>query len=397
MLLTGFDAPIEQVMYIDKKLREHNLLQAIARVNRTYKGKSCGYIVDYAGIGHHLKEALELYGKDDPARNEMQDAMFDIEEETRDLEMRANRIVRFFKENATTRFKDYFQHDSLTHNQKNQVLERCIAILESVRLREEFSVNYKHFLHSMNVLIPHPNATPYIALMNVLGYIHEKVKERFSDNSMADLSGVGNKVKALIHEHLVSEGVSVYREPVDLFSKEFEQQIENNKNMSAKASHMKHKLRYHIQVNNKENPAFYKDMSEKLEEIIQQYEEGSKEQYKALREFAEGLNNDQKETEYGLTLLEMKYYNEMLHVLKEDGIERTEEKKQKVAEIIKELSSIIDEYTNLVGFWETPVRQNELRSVLERRMIKLYKSFPSFYNYKQRIASTLLNIKKSNH
>jgi type I restriction enzyme R subunit len=59
MLLTGFDAPVEQVMYIDKKLREHTLLQAIARTNRVMRGKKRGYVVDYIGLANHLTEALE--------------------------------------------------------------------------------------------------------------------------------------------------------------------------------------------------------------------------------------------------------------------------------------------------------------------------------------------------
>ena len=65
MLLTGFDAPVEQVMYIDKNVKDHNLLQTIARVNRVAKGKSRGFIVDYIGLSHHLKEALSIYAADD--------------------------------------------------------------------------------------------------------------------------------------------------------------------------------------------------------------------------------------------------------------------------------------------------------------------------------------------
>src|SRR5205823_4803968 len=65
MLLTGFDAPIEQVMYIDKRLREHNLLQAIARVNRVEKNKHRGFIVDYIGLANHLTEALAIYSEED--------------------------------------------------------------------------------------------------------------------------------------------------------------------------------------------------------------------------------------------------------------------------------------------------------------------------------------------
>jgi type I restriction enzyme R subunit len=64
MLLTGFDAPIEQVMYLDRVIIEHNLLQTIARVNRIGpEGKNKGFIVDYVGVGHHLKRALDTYAE----------------------------------------------------------------------------------------------------------------------------------------------------------------------------------------------------------------------------------------------------------------------------------------------------------------------------------------------
>src|SRR5262249_13434212 len=61
MLLTGFDAPVEQVLYLDRKLVAHDLLQAIARVNRTSGAKRCGYVVDYIGVARHLNEALQDY------------------------------------------------------------------------------------------------------------------------------------------------------------------------------------------------------------------------------------------------------------------------------------------------------------------------------------------------
>ena len=65
MLITGFDAPVEQVMYLDRKVVAHDLLQAIARVNRTNGGKKCGYVVDYIGVARHLNEALKDYDGED--------------------------------------------------------------------------------------------------------------------------------------------------------------------------------------------------------------------------------------------------------------------------------------------------------------------------------------------
>jgi type I restriction enzyme R subunit len=65
MLLTGFDAPIEQVMYLDSPLKEHTLLQAIARVNRTADGKTYGLVVDYWGVSEALQEALAIFAPTD--------------------------------------------------------------------------------------------------------------------------------------------------------------------------------------------------------------------------------------------------------------------------------------------------------------------------------------------
>ncbi len=82
MLITGFDAPVEQVMYLDKVIIAHNLLQAIARVNRVGgESKDKGFVVDYVGVGHHLKKAIDSY--DEREQKEVLDALsFPEEEET---------------------------------------------------------------------------------------------------------------------------------------------------------------------------------------------------------------------------------------------------------------------------------------------------------------------------
>ena len=80
MLLTGFDAPVEQVMYLDKIVVAHSLLQAIARVNRVSgAAKDRGFIVDYVGVGHHLKRAIDNY--DEREQNEVLDVLSFPEEE----------------------------------------------------------------------------------------------------------------------------------------------------------------------------------------------------------------------------------------------------------------------------------------------------------------------------
>ena len=95
MLLTGFDAPVEQVMYIDKRLREHNLLQAIARVNRVAKGKQRGFIVDYIGLANHLTEALSIYAAEDA--RDIQQGLKNLLTELPILEERYRRLLQHFR------------------------------------------------------------------------------------------------------------------------------------------------------------------------------------------------------------------------------------------------------------------------------------------------------------
>ena len=88
MLLTGFDAPIEGVMYLDRPIREAELLQAIARVNRTGHGKTAGIIVDYYGVAQHLTEALAAYSAED-----IEGALQSLKDEIPKLRDRYDRVV----------------------------------------------------------------------------------------------------------------------------------------------------------------------------------------------------------------------------------------------------------------------------------------------------------------
>ena len=101
MLLTGFDAPVEQVMYIDKKLREHNLLQAIARVNRVAKNKHRGFIVDYIGLANHLTDALSIYAEEDA--QDIQEGLKNILSEMPILEERYQRLLQHFRAAGVSR------------------------------------------------------------------------------------------------------------------------------------------------------------------------------------------------------------------------------------------------------------------------------------------------------
>ncbi len=148
MLLTGFDAPISQVMYLDKKLQDHNLLQTIARVNRTSKNKFKGYIVDYYGLSDYLTEALEVFSTED-----VQGALTNFKEELPKLKAAHTRLVAHFK--------------GLDLNE----LDECILSLSDEAKRQQFQTNFGCFAKQMDIVLPDASAKPFLGDLKRLGKI----------------------------------------------------------------------------------------------------------------------------------------------------------------------------------------------------------------------------------
>ena len=141
MLITGFDAPVEQVMYLDRKVVAHDLLQAIARVNRTNAGKKCGYVVDYIGVARHLNEALKDYDGEDT-----DGSMLDITVELPKLLDRRDRAVAVFADRGIT---DLF----------GQVQE-CVDLLADLTIRAEFINKLRMFYETLNIVEHRPEVPP---------------------------------------------------------------------------------------------------------------------------------------------------------------------------------------------------------------------------------------------
>jgi type I restriction enzyme, R subunit len=146
MLLTGFDAPAEQVLYLDRPMKEAELLQAVARVNRPADGKRCGYVVDYVGVTNHLAQALRAYSADD-----VQGALKDLRTEIGHLAPQRDRIRLLFKDcGANPEAAAY-------------AIEECVELLEDGPLRDRFEVDLKRFLITVDTVLPDPAVKPFLA------------------------------------------------------------------------------------------------------------------------------------------------------------------------------------------------------------------------------------------
>ena len=247
MLLTGFDAPIDGVMYLDRPIREAELLQAIARVNRTGFGKRCGIVVDYYGVAQHLKEALAAYADED-----VEGALSSLRNEVPVLRDRHLRVIDLFRQRGIESLED---------------AEACIDLLGSEKLRAEFAVKLKAFLASLDTVLPRPEGLPYSSDAKRLAYIYARARNRYKDTPVLG-KDVGAKVRKLIDEHVISLGIDPKIPPIQLTDATFDRHLARAANERAKASEMEHAIRSHIRKHTDEDPVLYRKLSERLNDIL---------------------------------------------------------------------------------------------------------------------------------
>lgn len=287
MLLTGFDAKIEQVMYLDRPLKEHTLLQAIARVNRTYtkeieetdedgnkvkslKTKNYGFVVDYFGITRHLEEALQIFNNSD-----LGNPMEDINTLYNKMQDYREAVMRIF-----------------TGVDKSKI-DNIMNVLKPENKRAEFELAYKRYSSAVDALMPTHVKQEDLNDLKWLSYVRAGAKARFEPDTVIDISDCGEKARKLISQHLKSQGVYQWILPITLFDKDFKEKMNSLKTDEAIASGMEHAIKFAISVKMKDNPVHYTSLLERLQQILEDTKLNWEERKKQLQEFIE------KELEHG--------------------------------------------------------------------------------------------------
>ena len=181
-------------MYIDKKVRDHNLLQTIARVNRVAKGKSRGYIVDYIGLANHLKDAFSIYSEDD--QDDIEGTLKNITTKMPVLESRYQRLISCSPTTASRNMRSLLNRQITDTAEEFDVLEQAVDLMEDIKLRANFEVYLKKFMQSMDIVLPHSAANPYGCRSSGSVTSWSKVKERYKDDSLEYLRGRGEGAQA---------------------------------------------------------------------------------------------------------------------------------------------------------------------------------------------------------
>ena len=394
MLLTGFDAPIEQVMYIDKKLREHTLLQAIARTNRVKKGKQRGYVVDYIGLSNHLTDALTLYAASDELQ-ELHDSLKNITSELPILEERYQRLLQFFTDCGVSNIKEFVTgvFDSLDVNAA--IAHQAVTIFKDEKLRADFDVYLKKFLMSMDIILPHASAQPYRVPAKRFGYIMQVTKERYKDTSL-DLGSAGQKVKALINEHLISLGINPKIEPIELLADDFIEKLaaHSGKNSEAKASEMEHAIRKHCTVHQDEDPAFFQSLSQKVNELIKTHHDEWDLLAEKLGELRSEAIAGRQHGEDGMSQEATTFYQHIIEVGFSSGT-LDESQKTKFKELMEMVVDILQETIGSIDFWQNPDKQKRLRGLIKDAIA--IAGMEELNENRERVAVEIMKLAKNRH
>lgn len=266
-LLTGFDAPKATVIYIDKPLREHNLLQAIARVNRLYEGKDYGFIIDYRGLLEKLDQAMQMYsgsGLENFDPKDLEGAIYDVISIIGSLRQYHSDLLQIFapiKNKQDTEEYEVWLEDKERRDGFYEVLSR-------------FSRNLGIALESEKIYnaLPEEELKKYKKDLKFFQELRKSVKLRYSDT--IDHKEYEAKMQKLMDNYISAEEIIRITNPVDILNeKAFEEELERLDTKRAKADAIRTRLTKSINTKWDENPAHYKRFSERIQEAIQSYKD----------------------------------------------------------------------------------------------------------------------------
>lgn len=268
-LLTGFDAPRNAVLYLCRVLREHTLLQAIARVNRLHEGKEFGFIVDYASVLGELDKALTMYsafeGFDE---SDLVGTLTSINSEIEKLPTRYSDLWDLFK--------------TVKHSYDEEAYE---VLLADDELREEFYGRLSEFGKILGIALSsekfltetdEKTLSRYKADLRKFQSLKASVKLRYAE--AIDYRDYEPKIKKLLDTHIQANEVVQLNEPVNIFDDEAFMEVKeeqavygSKKTTASKADTIAHATKKVITEKMDEDPAFYEKFSKLIQQAIEDF------------------------------------------------------------------------------------------------------------------------------
>jgi type I restriction enzyme R subunit len=275
------------------------------------------------------------------------------------------------------------------------VVHAAVGAMQDLKRRANFEVYLKAFLQSLNLILPQEMGHPYRGPARRFGYLLRMVKERYKDDSL-DLADAGAKVKALINEHLIDLGINPKIPPIELLSAEFLDRVRKHAagDPEAKASEMEHALRKHYTMHFDEDPAFYKRLSDKLEQLIQEHRnnwEALAEGYEQLR--AEALAGRTEGVE-GLTKEATIFYDYLAQLAFGQGDVPSQDRPQ-LKQLMLRIVELLQHSIGIIDFWKKPIEVKRLRGDIDTEI--LLADIAQLTEQHERIAVELVKLAEKRH
>ena len=264
-LLTGFDEPKTTVMYLDRRLKEHTLLQAVTRVNRVCDGKDFGYIIDYYGVIKELQEAMENYTEyDEEEATEINNTLMQVESEIEKLPQKYSELWNIFKGIVNKRDLEAYAVLLRPEDIRHRFYDKLSAYAACLKVAESTVSFYK--------MTSEADVKRYEDDLKMFLKLRSAVQMRYSDT--VDYKQYEGQIQKLINRHVSSGEVEVITNLIDIFDTEkFEEEIHKMEGDRAKADTIASRTTKYITDNMESDPAFYKKFSRLIKETIEDYEQ----------------------------------------------------------------------------------------------------------------------------
>ena len=273
MWLTGFDAPCLHTLYVDKPMTGHNLMQAIARVNRVFKDKEGGLIVDYLGIAQDLKKALSVYTSSG-GKGKIE---FDQEEAVAKMEELYEIVVDLFHG------FDYKQFFGLQPREKlNFLLDATDFILGLDKGQERFSTNVSNLSKAFAISVPHPKALAIRDDLSFFQAIKARISKLRESNKKRSDEEVETAIRQIISDALIStEVIDIFQAAglqnpeisgLNILSDEFMAELKDMPRKNLALELLRRLLNDEIKKRSTRNIIQSKKFSEMLADAIKRYQ-----------------------------------------------------------------------------------------------------------------------------
>jgi len=262
-LLTGFDAPKNTVLYLCRSFQEHNLLQAIARVNRLSSGKDFGFIIDYYGVLQKLGEAMDIYSAlPGFERDELAGTALDVADEIKRLPQKHSELWDVFKTVKGSKDKEKYERLLADEDERLRFYEKLNAFHRTFGI----ALSTMQFLRETpaDILQGYKDDLAFFLKLRVA------VKQRYAEE--IDYKEYEKKVQKLIDSHVRSDGIQQVTPPVNIFERDaFKSEVEKLESVASKADTIAHRTARTITEKMDEDPVFYRRFGRLLQDVIDDY------------------------------------------------------------------------------------------------------------------------------